>query len=787
MEHKRAGKVAPFLILVALVGLAYVPLFFGQVLYQRDVGRWIYPEQAFLSHSLSHAESPLWNPLIGLGLSTLANPLNEVFYPPNILLLAKQSPRSTSFFLFAHILLGAVGMMTLARSLTKDAAIPALVAGLAWGLSGTTTSEVTAGLRLISGAYIPWCALGTVHLSRTIRAAGSLRACASAAAGAALPFGLCFLTGEVFFPFLAAAFALGVAVGDALERRDMAAASLRTWAWRFGVGACVAAVLSAALAAAAILPVKHAVQATARTAPLSRGTAEVGSFHPWRLAEMIAPGAMGDPYTAYPAGAWVGEPGLGQRPLLFGCYLGSSVLVLALLAFGRKRKLAVTLFVVALLALLAAFGKHTGAHAVIRALVPPLAYMRGPEKYLSLVVACASLLAGLGAARLLEGQQRVLRRGLLVAAVLVLLLLVAVWFPAAVVAQIRSSAMTGLAFALAATAAVWAAQRKVRFAGSLLACVVLVDLARAVFALQNFGPSELLAAEPAAASAVLADARARGAVAPPRVYRSENVDAAIAAVAPPTSVAEVQRNLVRTLIDNHAGSFGIATIPGYDAAMPATLSSLWLGGRATGLDLLRLAGVEYAILPAPGADRPGLLPILDPVPGVRLVRVADVLPRVYLAQAAAILPDALARPAVFAPDVIAGRQVILAPLPTPPASLAVGEPVMKQAGGCRLIAFAHVRIEAECEAAAPALAVFLEQFDQGWSATVDGQVAAVLRANLAMRAVPIAAGRHRIVLSFAPPGLGTGLAISIASLLAIACAFFFGRRRLSSHHGLLAQ
>lgn len=119
MESPRAAKLAPFLVLAALVGLAYVPLFFGQVLYQRDICRWIYPERAFLSNSFASGDSPLWNPLIGLGLATLANPLNQIVYPPNLLLLAGHSPHSTSFFLFAHLLLGAMGMMILARRLTK--------------------------------------------------------------------------------------------------------------------------------------------------------------------------------------------------------------------------------------------------------------------------------------------------------------------------------------------------------------------------------------------------------------------------------------------------------------------------------------------------------------------------------------------------------------------------------------------------------------------------------------------------------------------------------------------
>ncbi len=608
MEVPRAGRAAPFLVLLILVGLAYVPLFFGEVLYQRDVGRWTYPERAFLSSSFAQADSPLWNPLIGLGLPTLANPLNEVFYPPNAVLLAEHSPRSTSWFLFAHILLGATGMMLLVRRLTRKAAIPALVAGLAWGLSGDTTAEVTAGMLAIASAYIPWCALGTLNLARTIRTAGSWRAWVAATAGAAIPFGLCFLTGEIFTPFMAAVFAGGVVLGDTLDEMGSTTFSvLRTWVGRFALGISVAAVLATTLAAAALLPAIRAVRATDRTHPLARAIAEVGSLHPWRLAEMIAPGAMGDPYTNYPAGPWVGEPGLGQRPLLYGCYLGSSVLVLALMAFGRKRKLAATLGVVALLALVVAFGRHTGAHALVRTILPPLAYMRGPEKYLSLVSACVSLLAGLGTARLLEIEHRLWLRGLLVAVTLVLLVLAAPWFPSSMVAQVRSSAQAGLIFALAAVALAWIAGQPFRLAGPLLVGVVFVDLARAVIALQNFGSSDLLGAKPAAAAAVLADARERGEIAPPRVYRSERADPAIGAAAPTTSVAQVQRNLVGTLIDNHAGTFGIATVPGYDAAMPATLSSLWVGGHVMGLDLLRLTGVQYAILPSEPASPRGFV------------------------------------------------------------------------------------------------------------------------------------------------------------------------------------
>jgi uncharacterized membrane protein YfhO len=77
----------------------------------------------------------------------------------------------------------------------------------------------------------------------------------------------------------------------------------------------------------------------------------------------------------------------------------------------------------------------------------------------------------------------------------------------------------------------------------------------------------------------------------------------------------------------------------------------------------------------------------------------------------------------------------------------------------------------------PALAVFVEQFDRGWSATLDGQPAPVLRANLAMRAIPITSGTHRIVLSFSPPGLRVGLVLSLVGLFALIALTAIGKWR----------
>ena len=762
-------RLLPHLGLVLLVGLVYLPVLLGQVLYQRDVSRWVFPARAFLRSAWTAGESALWNPLQGLGESTLANPLTQLFYPLGVPFFLGASPRWVSCFLCLHLVLGGLGMVALLRALARVPKTAGLVAGLSWCLSGYTTSEVTAGLRLMSGAYLPWCALGLLHLSRASRDGGGARRWLLAAAWATVPLALCFMTGEVFFPFLAALFGLGVVVGDRAQANDETAAPLptRVWALRMALGLGAVGGLTGLLAAVVLVPASDAARGTARTEPLTLDVAEVGSFHPLRLTEVVAPGAMGDPYTDYPAGPYVGEAGLGERPLLYGCYMGSSVLALVLLAFGKKRKLAAALGITAAGALLVAFGRHTWAHALLRILIPPLAFMRGPEKYLSIFFACTSLLAGLGSARLLEERGRGWLRMVAVAVGLAALAGASGFYPLPLIAQVRASALGGLGFALAAVATAWLARRSWPWAGSLLVGIVFVDLARAVFALQNFAAPEEAGGTPPAALAILADARARGELAPPRVHRVRSVDPAIAAAAPPATVLQVQRNLVRTLVENHPSVFGIASVPGYDAALPSSLASLWTSGQREGVALFRLLGVNYLVLPATRKELPGLVPMLDLVPGARLYRVADPLPRVYLAQPTSVAPDNIAATVVFAPEVAAGKRAVAAVSPKPPAEVMVPEPTVADLGTCRLVAFANTRVEAMCEAKTFVLAVFLEQFDPGWSATVDGRPAPLLRANLAMRAVPLSAGRHHIVLTFATRGLATGIVLSLVGLFVL--------------------
>jgi hypothetical protein len=165
------------------------------------------------------------------------------------------------------------------------------------------------------------------------------------------------------------------------------------------------------------------------------------------------------------------------------------------------------------------------------------------------------------------------------------------------------------------------------------------------------------------------------------------------------------------------------------------------------------------------------------LPGARLYRVPGSLPRVFLASHAEIVPDSIALARLFEPAVVAGESVWLAPDANARQLLAPSQ----QAGTCRMDFFSNLLLQAHCDAGQPALAVFNEQYDQGWSATVDGEPAPILRADLNMRALMLAPGAHRIVMQYNPPGLRAGAVVTLVSLLALlGLAFAHGRRRRSA-------
>jgi uncharacterized membrane protein YfhO len=99
---------------------------------------------------------------------------------------------------------------------------------------------------------------------------------------------------------------------------------------------------------------------------------------------------------------------------------------------------------------------------------------------------------------------------------------------------------------------------------------------------------------------------------------------------------------------------------------------------------------------------------------------------------------------------------------------------------CQLARMGNTFVHATCRAPVAGLVVFVEQFATGWTASVDGTPAPILRANSMMRAVPMPAGTHAIALAFNPPGLALGCLFTLLGLGATLALLFLGWSRNST-------
>ncbi len=95
------------------------------------------------------------------------------------------------------------------------------------------------------------------------------------------------------------------------------------------------------------------------------------------------------------------------------------------------------------------------------------------------------------------------------------------------------------------------------------------------------------------------------------------------------------------------------------------------------------------------------------------------------------------------------------PLLEPPYDATASAPAAPE-----LVAYAPERVELRTASERPALLLLRDAWDPGWSATVDGQPAPVLVADVHFRGVALEAGSHTVVFRYRAPGwrLGCGLA-----------------------------
>jgi len=378
-----------------------------------------YPWRAYAADSIRRGVLPLWNPYILCGVPFLGNFQSGLFYPPNLVFTVAPIGVAARGSILFHVWLSMVFAFLLAR-MCGCGRTGCAVGATAFGLCAAQLLRVPAGHWGASCA-IPWLALIFLCTEWTMRRPNRI-ALVLGAVGVALQV----LSGMPQYVFISAVAAGFYALIRPLGLSGESWKGLATrWASVAGMWA-----LGAAIAGIQLLPGLESAAHGARSLPMSPKWIELFSLGPECLLTMVVPGLFG----GGDAGIYWGRFLLWEMH----AYVGIAALALALYALlswrsptgsspsaeprsedrsGRsagapakagQRRLIVCLAATAGVMLLLALGRHTPLMDFVT-LAPLAGMFRGPAKFLLPFSMALSVLAAIGADRLLSSPPKMVR------------------------------------------------------------------------------------------------------------------------------------------------------------------------------------------------------------------------------------------------------------------------------------------------------------------------------------------------------------------------------------------
>jgi len=786
-----------YLLLVVLLFRELV--FERRVLFEQDIHLFWYTQVESLVRVVTTPAWPLWDPYTSFGQPLLADPQAEIFYPPAWLNLLMRPWDYWTLFVLCHLVFSGVGAFRLARRL-GIAHLGAFTAGALWITSGPLLSLVSHWAHFAGATWLPWVWLAA---QRTADRASWKRTAT---------WGM-VLAGQILAGS-ADMCALGLLGSAILLTRNASPRAVRE-VLRRAAASVLAVCIGAGLAAALLLPLLDIFSRSARRA-LPEAMRTAWSLHPARLLELAFP----IPWQYLAANASLATHVFeGRDPFLHSIYLGLPTVALLLSAITtRQRSLLRTLAAIVAVGLLLALGRYLPFYGWLTILVPPLRILRYPQKILALVSLGVAMIAGLGVeawqTRLVEGW-RWTRRVVLPLAALALAVWVAFWVLTAR-AETVAPLLLGLplspgdsllamtlvahhllpACVLLSIAAALALLRSWRplaaITAALLACVSVAELYRVHRDLNPTATPELFRYRPAVLARLPHEDHSRIYVHDYLRMRGEaeryfgraqpyEIARAPSGWAPLDSATLDMRD---ALLPPVAGAWAYES--SYDIDFKGLyisyLADLTMALRSVEetpayLRLLQVGAVRHVIaLHSRGYESLPLVASLNGFPreSIRVYEVPQAVPRVYAVDGVTIANGTDAIPALIDPRFDRFREIVLPE----------GEPVapdVRFSGVCQITELRPDRVRVEAVLSQPGYVVLVDTFDPGWKATVDGRATPVLRANVAFRAVPVAAGRHEVMLLYRPASVFWGLGISLATLLSLACgAAFWHHRRKST-------
>lgn len=717
-----------------------------------DLGSFLFPTYTFIQHSLRSGVWPLWNPHIYSGVPFVAEIQSGLFYPPHLLrFLIGPELRYTDMqsLVLLHVWWAGVTSYALGRGIGLRR-WPALFAATAFMFSDLFLVHFG---NLNLAAVASWLPLALLGVHRTLEH-GRLRP----ALGAGLALGIGALAGHVqmtLYSLMAVAMWVGLWL--------VLGGSEGSGRWRRAAMALfVPVVITLGLAAPLLLPGWELSRMVARTEWRYADT--VGySLSPPQLIGLLMPGFFG----RGPALHW------GVWPRVEMGYLGVLTLVLALVAvFMRRNRLTWLLAGLAVLALVFSLGVYGSVHGWFTWLLPGLAQLRAPARFIFVFDLSVALLAGVGLQALLDAWTEPDRRGFESAWRLLcygLIAVVAVGLPITFAALLLTSNDADLQWRISATS----------IAVTTFVLLMAASLALLYARRQQWARSGILAG--LAVALLLIDLASLGAyddVAPQDPTRTYDHPALLNFL---RSDPDLFRIDGRTDIDafwqpDAALQHGLYDVWG--VANPLVLTSYVAFWDATGSrssDLYALLNTKY-VLGRKDVVLDGAVWELafDGDPDLNVYRSRSFQPRAHLYGNA--LPAAT----------LAEAQVAIRALEFKPLTEVVVEAGTAQqgpAGTAQMLSFGINDVVVSTESPVPGTLLVAQTWYPGWEASIDGGTwQPVLRADGALQAVQLTAGRHEVHLRFRSRPLVWGLVIASITLAAVLVAFVLtsprrGRRR----------
>ena len=746
---------------VAGVLLPFAPAVLGlRTLSFRDTDQLYAPLRTLVVEALREGRLPLWNPYEAAGKPLFAEGIHSVLHPIS-LAGAALAPSSIDFLLLAYLVAAALGAFSLARTL--GASPPASMgAGLAFALSGFSVS-MTGNLVFLAGlSTLPW-------LVAAARTAGTGSPWGPVATGIA--------TACAFFSGDTQVTLVGLVLGMALAADAGGPRGL--------LRALSGMVAGGLLAGVQIAATQELLPRTYRSLDLRSWEKTLWSLSPGRLLEWAIPGLFRGPPAVAPraaSGAWL------DPPFAESVHLGAPLLVAAVLgtwspAARDRRRTGLLLGLTGAVVLWLALGHHLGARQLLD-WVPVWNKFRYSEKLMAPLTLCVCALGALGidafgAGRLSRRSTYALAATALAAGFALLALLLAPSATLTVATHLlgdagsfyRSNLASGLPHLVAGLAALLAIDRLRLAPARTMALSLLVALA---------------AAAAVYSGAHLGSHDARRFTSPLRL----DTDSPNPRIATPAEKEFDPADLV-DCIESPARFRSIALSPSVNVAHRVdTLEPYggFEGRRITTLSLsfgpswtrhFRRFGLTHIVVPVPFGERfreqvalaveGGQLVQRDAALGFELWAVPH-RPWAFFPQRAIAsdLPQDAHRTLL---DLMARGEddtvVVEAPAPPPTSP---GRVLRIERGT------ESVRVEAE--SAAPALLVLQDAHWPGWRASIDGEPAEILIADLFVRAVRWPPGRHRLEMVYDPPGVRFGLALSALGAVLLLLLAALAVRRL---------